>query len=153
MAIKIKHDLTAAKLVPRSINCLFELSAAKILSLQKTWNPGKGTPVFTVKGNNGPRVDRVDAGLSVRFRAVAFRCHWRTTVSGRSSANKRIALTATHPMHFGVHDHGFNNISSFNGVFAADAGENSIQRIQRDFYELRRKCQGRSRLHDGPRSG
>jgi len=32
------------------INRLFELSAAKIFNLQKTWNPSKGTPVFTIKG-------------------------------------------------------------------------------------------------------
>ncbi len=49
MPIKIQSHLTAAKLVPK-INRLFELSAAKILQLEKVWNPSDGTPVFTVKG-------------------------------------------------------------------------------------------------------
>ena len=49
MAIKIDRQLTAKKLVPR-IERMFELSAAKILDLEKSWNPAQGTPVFTVKG-------------------------------------------------------------------------------------------------------
>src|SRR5438094_104225 len=49
MAIKIDHQLTARKLL-RGIERLFELSARKILSLEKTWKAERGTPVFTVKG-------------------------------------------------------------------------------------------------------
>src|SRR5690348_18461476 len=49
MALKTDHSLTPKVLRP-AIQGLFELSAAKILSLEKTWNPAHGTPVFTVKG-------------------------------------------------------------------------------------------------------
>ncbi len=49
MPIKIDHRLTARKLLPK-INWLFELSAEKILDLEKTWNPSAGTPVFTARG-------------------------------------------------------------------------------------------------------
>ena len=49
MPMRINHRLTARKLLPQ-VERLFELSAQKILSLEKTWDPSKGTPVFTVKG-------------------------------------------------------------------------------------------------------
>jgi len=54
MALKIDHQLTAKKLGPK-IACLFDLSAGKILALEKTWNPSKGTPVFTDKGRYDSR--------------------------------------------------------------------------------------------------
>ena len=40
---------TPADLVP-GINRLFEISAAKIRSLEKSWSPSNGAPVFTVEG-------------------------------------------------------------------------------------------------------
>ena len=47
--IRIDSRLTAKALIG-SIDHLFELSAKKITRLEKTWNPAKGTPVFTVAG-------------------------------------------------------------------------------------------------------
>ena len=49
MAFKIDFRLTPQRLLPK-IERLFELSAEKILNLEKTWKPAHGTPVFTVKG-------------------------------------------------------------------------------------------------------
>ncbi|MCX6904913.1 MAG: glycosyl hydrolase, partial [Verrucomicrobia bacterium] len=49
MPIRIHNSLTAQKLLPK-IERLFDLSARKIVSLEKTWKPENGTPVFTVKG-------------------------------------------------------------------------------------------------------
>jgi unsaturated chondroitin disaccharide hydrolase len=49
MALKISPNLTAKKLQPK-IERLFELSAQKIVSLEKSWNLKKGTPVFTARG-------------------------------------------------------------------------------------------------------
>src|SRR5262249_30609739 len=54
MPLKINHHLTANSLLPK-INRLFDLSAEKILSLEKTWDASKGTPVFTVKGKYASR--------------------------------------------------------------------------------------------------
>src|SRR5947209_13749958 len=54
MPLKINFSLTAKKVVPR-ITRLFEVSAAKILRLEKRWQPAKGTPVFTAKGRYASR--------------------------------------------------------------------------------------------------
>jgi unsaturated chondroitin disaccharide hydrolase len=142
MAIKIKHDLTAAKLVPK-INRLFELSAAKILSLQKTWNPGKGTPVFTVKGKYTSRgwtewTQGFQFGSALlQFDATGER---EFLELGRKNT---IALMATHVSHIGVHDHGFNNISTYGNLWRLmREGKIPFNEPESDFYELALKVSG-----------
>ena len=49
MPIKLDVPLAPRQLVPQILR-LFELSAEKILALEKTWDPARGTPVFTVRG-------------------------------------------------------------------------------------------------------
>ena len=49
MALRTDHHFTARKLLPK-LERLFDISAQKILSLERTWEPSKGTPVVTVKG-------------------------------------------------------------------------------------------------------
>ena len=48
--LKSDPSLTAQALLP-AVRRLFELSAAKIERLEKRWDPGSGTPVFTVRGD------------------------------------------------------------------------------------------------------
>lgn len=49
MALHIDPSLTPARLAP-SLERVFELSAEKILNLEKSWSPTQGTPVFTIRG-------------------------------------------------------------------------------------------------------
>src|SRR3954471_18926433 len=104
MPIKIDNGLTAKKLVPK-INRLFELSAAKILNLQKTWNPSKGTPVFTIKGKYTSRgwtewTQGFQFGSALlQFDATGEREFLQL---GRKNT---VASMATHVSHDGVHDH------------------------------------------------
>src|SRR5690349_24077730 len=116
MALKIDRRLTAAALVPASQR-LFELSAAKIRSLEKSWNPSHGTPVFTVKGKYtsrgwtewtqgfqfGSALLQFDATGDERFLEIGRR--------------KTVEVMATHVSHVGVHDHGFNNISTYGNLW------------------------------------
>ena len=50
MPLKVDFELTPQKLAPR-IERMFYLSREKILSLEKSWKPEQGTPVFTAKGD------------------------------------------------------------------------------------------------------
>src|SRR5437899_216392 len=116
MPLKINKRLTAKELVP-GINRLFDLSAEKILNLQKTWNPEKGTPVFTVKGKYtsrgwtewtqgfqfGSPILQFDATDDHKFLEI-----------GRK---KTIEVMASHVSHVGVHDHGFNNVSTYGNLW------------------------------------
>src|SRR6266850_7959505 len=155
MAIKIRNDLTAAKLVPK-LNRVFQLSAAKILNLQKAWNPGKGTPVFTIKGKYtsrgwtewtqgfqfGSALLQFDATGDAEFLEL-----------GRSRTVERMA---PHLTHVGVHDHGFNNVSTYGTLWRlAREGRIAATEWERQFYELALKVSGAvqarrwTRLPDG----
>src|SRR5437867_11582027 len=142
MAIKIKNDLTAAKLVPK-INRLFDLSAAKILNLQKTWNPSKGTPVFTVKGKYTSRgwtewTQGFQFGSPLlQFDATGDR---EFLELGRKNT---VAVMATHVSHIGVHDHGFNNISTYGNLWRLmREGKIPFNQAENNFYELALKVSG-----------
>lgn len=115
MALKIDSKLTPRALVPK-IERMFELSAQKILSLERTWKPADGTPVFTVKGRYtsrgwtewtqgfqyGSAILQFDATGEDRFLEI-----------GRRGTVERMA---SHVSHTGVHDHGFNNISTYGNL-------------------------------------
>src|SRR5215510_8309095 len=142
MAIKIRNDLTAAKLVPK-INRLFELSAAKILRLQKCWNPSKGTPVFTVKGKYTSRgwtewTQGFQFGSALlQFDATGER---EFLELGRKNT---VRVMATHVSHIGVHDHGFNNISTYGNLWRLmREGKIPFNEAEKDFYELALKVSG-----------
>ena len=115
MPIKIDTQLTPRKLVPK-IERLFELSTGKILSIEKAWKPEQATPVFTVKGRYtsrgwtewtqgfqyGSALLQFDAMGDERFLEI-----------GRRGTVEHMA---THVSHTGVHDHGFNNVSTYGNL-------------------------------------
>lgn len=142
MPIKIDYCLTPAKLLPK-INRLFELSAAKILNLQKTWNPSKGTPVFTIKGKYTSRgwtewTQGFQFGSALlQFDATGER---QFLELGRKTT---VALMATHVSHVGVHDHGFNNVSTYGNLWRLmREGRIPFNEQEKDFYELALKVSG-----------
>jgi hypothetical protein len=50
---------------------------------------------------------------------------------------------ATHVSHIGVHDHGFNNLSTYGNLLRLmNEGRIAENRAERDFYELALKCSG-----------
>src|SRR5260221_9737139 len=119
MPIRLNSSITAQKLVPK-ITHLLDLSAAKILSLEKTWMPANGTPVFTFKGKYtsrgwtewtqgfqyGSALLQFDATDEKRFLDL-----------GRA---RTLARMAPHLTHTGVHDHGFNNISTYGNLWRSE---------------------------------
>jgi unsaturated chondroitin disaccharide hydrolase len=142
MAIKIRSDLTAAKLVPK-INRLFELSAAKILNLQKTWNPSKGTPVFTIKGKYTSRGwTEWTQGFQFGSALLQFDATDDRTFLELGRKNT-VAVMATHVSHVGVHDHGFNNISTYGNLWRLmREGKIPFDEREKNFYELALKVSG-----------
>src|SRR5437016_3942052 len=155
MAIKINNKLSARTLLPRIEN-LFELSAEKILNLEKTWDPSRGTPVFTAKGKYTTRgwtewTQGFQFGSALlQFDATGDQPFLEI---GRRNTIERMA---THVSHVGVHDHGFNNISTYGNLLRL-LREGKIPRNEReqDFYELALKTSGAvqaarwTRLADG----
>jgi unsaturated chondroitin disaccharide hydrolase len=135
-------SLEAKGLVP-AIHRLVELSGAKILRLQKRWNPAQGTPVFTVRGEYtsrgwtewtqgfqfGSAILQFDATDDERFLEI-----------GRAATVERMA---SHLTHVGVHDHGFNNVSTYGNLLRImREGRIEEDPWQRRFYELALKVSG-----------
>src|SRR5262245_2853714 len=142
MALKINYALTPKKLLPR-IERLFAHSAHKILDLEKTWKPEAGTPVFTVKGRYTTRgwtewTQGFQFGSAlVQFEATG---EERFLDIGRRNTLERMA---THVSHIGVHDHGFNNISTYGNLLRLmREGKIPFNERERDFYELALKVSG-----------
>jgi len=100
-----------------AIDRLFELSAAKILSIEDSWKAGDGSPVFTVNGRYTARgwtewTQGFQFGSALlQFDATGDRMFLDL---GRSRTIERMAphLTAV-----GVHDHGFNNVSTYGALW------------------------------------
>ena len=113
--IQIDYNLQAHDL-QESIVRLFECSGQKILHLQKTWNPASGAPVFTEEGRYTTRgwtewTQGFQFGSALlQFDATDERDYLDIGVNGT------VRFMANHVSHTGVHDHGFNNISTYGNI-------------------------------------
>src|SRR5213594_4137826 len=142
MPIKINASLTPKKLLPK-LSRLFEISGQKILNLEKNWDPARGTPVFTIKGKYSSRgwtewTQGFQFGSSLlQFDAMG---EQRFLEIARKNVFQRMA---THVSHVGVHDHGFNNISTYGNLWRLmREGKVPFNEREMDFYELALKISG-----------
>jgi len=125
------------------IHRLFELSASKIDALESRWRPEDGSPVFTVAGQYQARgwtewTQGFQFGAAVlQFDATGDR-HFLEL--GRSRTLERMA---PHLTHVGVHDHGFNNVSTYGSLWRLTREERfEASDWERHFYELALKVSG-----------
>jgi unsaturated chondroitin disaccharide hydrolase len=142
MPIKIDSALTPPRLLP-AIERLFEVSSEKILRLEKTWKTTDGAPVFTVKGRY---VSRGWTEWTQGFQFGSALLQFEATGEARFlklGRRKTVELMARHVSHMGVHDHGFNNISTYGNLLRLmDEGKIAPQAQERSFYELALRVSG-----------
>ena len=155
MAIRLDSKLTPQLLVP-SVERVFALSAGKILNIEATWKTALGAPVFTIRGRYvsrgwtewtqgfqyGSAILQFDATGETRFLDL-----------GRQGTREQMAA---HLSHTGVHDHGFNNVSTYGNLLRLmREGRIPGDAREREFYELALKVSGAvqasrwTRLADG----
>ena len=136
------RPLTPADLTTK-IDRLWELSADKIDSLAKTYQPGDPSPVFTVAGAYQAR-GWTEWTQGFQYGALALQ--FDATRDERFLAAAREAVIkqmAPHVTHVGVHDHGFNNVSTYGNLLRLmNEGVLDENSWERDFYELALKCSG-----------
>lgn len=140
--LHINDDLTAADLLPKT-DQMWQLSASKIDSIDASCPPGSAAPVFTVDGRYtargwtewtqgfqyGSAILQFDATDDERYLAM-----------GR---DRTVAVMASHVSHTGVHDHGFNNVSTYGNLWRLmREGRLAEDPRERDFYELALKLTG-----------
>src|SRR6185503_12350537 len=138
------------------IDRMFELSAGKIRSLEASWPASAGAPVFTVAGRYQSRgwtewTQGFQFGASVlQFDATG------ETEFLELARDRTLNRMAAHLTHVGVHDHGFNNVSTYGGLWRlAREGRIDANPWEVHFYELALKVSGAvqarrwTRLPDG----
>src|SRR5205085_6970814 len=125
------------------INRVFELSGAKIRSIESTWRPADGAPVFTVQGRYHTRgwtewTQGFQFGSALlQFDATGEREFFEL---GRFKTMERMAA---HLTHMGVHDHGFNNVSTYGNLWRLGVEQRiDTSDLELRYYELALKVSG-----------
>jgi hypothetical protein len=139
-----------------AVTHLFSLSAAKIDAIERSWTADRGAPVFTVNGTYQARgwtewTQGFQFGSALlQFDATDDR---RFLERGRAQTMERMA---PHLTHMGVHDHGFNNVSTYGTLWRlAREGRIDAGAWEVACYELALKVSGAvqarrwTRLPDG----
>ena len=155
--MRIDSNLKPADLTSALKN-FWQLSGRKIDSIFNTYDPAKGSPVFTVAGkytargwtewtegfNYGSAFLQFDATGEKRFADAA--------------AKFTVERMASHVSHIGVHDHGFNNVSTY-GNWLRLQREGKLPANQVEFCEVALKTSGAvqasrwSRINHGGANG
>jgi len=140
--ISIKYDLQAQDL-SQKFSMFWHLSAQKILSIEQNYDVSKGSPVFTRQGKYttrgwtewtqgfqfGSAILQFDATGEQEFLDI-----------GRKNTLK---FMAPHISHIGVHDHGFNNVSTYGNLLRLmREGKIALNEWEKNFYELALKISG-----------
>jgi len=125
------------------IDQLFDWSARKIRSIEASWRPEDGAPVFTIGGRYVARgwtewTQGFQFGSAVlQYDATGDR---EALELGRERTLTRMA---PHVSHLGVHDHGFNNVSTYGNLWRlAREGRFDAAPWEVHFYELALKVSG-----------
>ena len=140
--IKINTSLQPADL-RKKITRVFEFSAPKIWSIDKGDAPGRAAPVYTVQGKYTARGWTEWTQGFVYGSAILQYDATGDDAFLKLGRDKTVSRMAHHITHTGVHDHGFNNISTYGNLWRL-MGEGRIAENprERDFYELALKCSG-----------
>lgn len=140
--LKINTQLSPNSLQPL-LDSFWELSGQKISHIEEHYDATKGSPVFTVKGHYttrgwtewtqgfqyGSAILQFDATGDEKFLTI-----------GRTKTRE---VMAPHVSHIGVHDHGFNNVSTYGNLHRLmREGKISQNDWEQYFYEMALKASG-----------
>lgn len=125
------------------ITRFWELSGEKIKLIDKEYDANQGSPVFTVAGKYSTR-GWTEWTQGFQFGAAAIQYE----VTGEDwfldyARNATVEKMASHVGHFGVHDHGFNNVSTYGNLLRLMRnGKIPHNEWEKHFYELALKLSG-----------
>jgi hypothetical protein len=121
----------------------WKLSGEKIVKIESEYDTAKGAPVFTVNGKYSTRgwtewTQGFQYGSAIlQFDATGNEIF--LNIGRENTVNKM----APHVSHVGVHDHGFNNISTYGNLHRLmQEGKIPSNDWERNFYELAIKASG-----------
>lgn len=140
--IKINSSLKATDLDSK-LQKFWHLSGEKIRLIAKHYDESKGSPVFTVNGKYSTRGwTEWTQGFQYGSAILQFDVTGDRTVLD-AARKKTVEVMAPHVSHIGVHDHGFNNVSTYGNLLRLMV-EGKIQENEweKNFYELALKISG-----------
>lgn len=130
--MQIDQKTAARNLLP-AVTRTFELAAKKVRSIDRSWDPAKGAPVFTVEGQY---ISRGWTEWTQGFQyGCAILCFDATGDKKLLDLGRRrtVERMLPHVTHMGVHDHGFNNLSTYGNLLRLMREK----RIKHDAWEQR----------------
>lgn len=140
MNLEMSPELASLK--PK-LNRLFELAGEKSAAIDRSWDTADGTPVFTVAGRYTTR------GWTEWTQGFLYGCailHYDATGDKHSLTighGHTLNRMAGHLTHMGVHDHGFNNLSTYGNLRRlALEGRTGDSDDRVDYYEMALKVSG-----------
>lgn len=140
--MKIRPDLTLEDF-SGPLNRLWDLSAKKIRLIRDRYDASKGSPVFTVNGEYTSRGwTEWTQGFQYGSEIIQFEMTGERDILewGRRAT---LEFMAPHITHTGVHDHGFNNVSTYGTLLRlCNEGKLEADSWERNFYELAIKSSG-----------
>src|SRR5207249_8733811 len=140
--IKINPALKPSDL-SRKLKRFWELSAEKIDLIEKNYDASKGSPVFTIEGNYTTR-GWTEWTQGFQYGSAILQYDVTGENSLLESVRKKIVeVMAPHVSHVGVHDHGFNNVSTYGNLLRLmKEGKIPFNEWEKDFYLLALKISG-----------
>jgi len=140
--IQINETLTPNNLAS-ILQRFWQLSGQKIKLIEANYDESKGSPVFTVNGKYSTHGwTEWTQGFQYGSAILQFDATGETEMleTGRT---KTLSKMAPHVSHIGVHDHGFNNVSTYGNLLRL-MKENKIpfNEWEKNFYELALKISG-----------
>lgn len=125
------------------LNLFWKLSGEKILKIESEYNQEKGAPVFTVNGKYSTRGwTEWTQGFQYGSAILQFDATGDETFLNIGRENT-VSKMAPHVSHVGVHDHGFNNISTYGNLHRLmREGKIAQNQWENNFYELAIKASG-----------
>lgn len=138
--IDISHSFRLSELAPK-LERFWQLSAEKIHLLQDVYDQSKGSPVFTIGGKYTTRGwTEWTQGFQYGSEILQFDATGDHEIL-RLGRVHTLQFMAPHISHTGVHDHGFNNISTYGNLLRLMLeGRLENNEWERHFYELALKA-------------
>src|SRR6478752_8010157 len=140
--IKIKEELPPANL-SNKLNRFWQLSDEKIRLIEKEYDESKGSPVCTVEGRYTTR-GWTEWTQGFQYGSMILQYDASGDKSLLENGKKyTVEKMAPHVSHIGVHDHGFNNVSTYGNLLRLmHQGKIAFNEWEKNFYEVALKISG-----------
>ena len=140
--MKLEEKLEDAQL-KMSLERFWELSGQKILMIEKDFDTTKGAPVFTEKGKYVTRGwTEWTQGFQFGSALLQFDATGEESFLHLGKKNT-LHKMAPHLTHTGVHDHGFNNVSTYGNLLRLMLeGKIEASLWEKEYYKLALKVSG-----------